>query len=167
MHPPNGAGPRPSVPPSPVHAHPFYQQSPQREFSLSCSLYHDKLNTDVYESATCCPVPHDDASWYASRRCAVASWIRSCTWTPWATAATTDGCTLMIGGRHFRFYHSLYVLLTLLIIDPLHYFLVFCGFLNVRGFRQITFPYTLLRTQAELISSEHVAYIGTLLYMRE
>src|SRR5579863_3952370 len=30
--PPNGAGPRPSMPPTPIpaHAHPYYHQSPQR-----------------------------------------------------------------------------------------------------------------------------------------
>lgn len=32
--PPNGAGPRPSMPPTPIpsHAHPYYHQSPQREY---------------------------------------------------------------------------------------------------------------------------------------
>jgi hypothetical protein len=33
--PPNGAGPRPSMPPTPIpgHAHPYYQPSPQSMFS--------------------------------------------------------------------------------------------------------------------------------------
>ncbi|KAH9917830.1 uncharacterized protein B0H18DRAFT_686702 [Fomitopsis serialis] len=33
--PPNGAGHRPSMPPTPIpsHAHPYYQQSPQRTYS--------------------------------------------------------------------------------------------------------------------------------------
>jgi hypothetical protein len=35
--PPNGAGPRPSMPPTPIpaHAHPYYHQSPQRRAHLS------------------------------------------------------------------------------------------------------------------------------------
>ena len=59
--PPNGAGPRPSMPPTPIpsHAHPYYQQSPQRtchaQFTVALVLIH-------FSSATRCSLPDDDAS---------------------------------------------------------------------------------------------------------
>lgn len=58
--PPNG-GPRPSMPPTPIpsHAHPYYQQSPQCAYLARVTLL---LMLTCSSSATCCPVPDDDAS---------------------------------------------------------------------------------------------------------
>lgn len=58
---PNGAGPRPSMPPTPIpsHAHPYYQQSPQCAYLAHVTL----LPMLIFPfSATCCSLPDDDAS---------------------------------------------------------------------------------------------------------
>ena len=59
--PPNGAGPRPSMPPTPIpsHAHPYYQQSPQRTYLAHRTFSFVLISSS---SATCCPLPDDDAS---------------------------------------------------------------------------------------------------------
>jgi len=63
--PPNGAGPRPSMPPTPIpaHAHPYYHQSPQRmSHDLSFSLFIQFTS----HSPPSCPVSDDDApAWWA------------------------------------------------------------------------------------------------------
>jgi hypothetical protein len=63
--PPNGAGPRPSMPPTPIpaHAHPYYHQSPQRtSHGLSFPLFIQFTR----HSSPSCPVSNDDApAWWA------------------------------------------------------------------------------------------------------
>lgn len=63
--PPNGAGPRPSMPPTPIpaHAHPYYHQSPQR-MSHDLSFPIDQpFNLRHSHSTSSCPVSDDDAPW--------------------------------------------------------------------------------------------------------
>jgi hypothetical protein len=75
--PPNGAGPRPSMPPTPIpaHAHPYYHQSPQRSsHDLSFSLFIGFTS----HSSPSCPVSDDDApAWWATRPTARLRW-RTC-----------------------------------------------------------------------------------------
>lgn len=63
--PPNGAGPRPSMPPTPIpaHAHPYYHQSPQR---TSPDLFYSLFIEFTSLSSPSCPVSDDDApAWWA------------------------------------------------------------------------------------------------------
>lgn len=63
--PPNGAGPRPSMPPTPIpaHAHPYYHQSPQR---MSNDLSFPSFIQFTLHSSPSCPVSDDDApAWWA------------------------------------------------------------------------------------------------------
>jgi hypothetical protein len=68
--PPNGAGPRPSMPPTPIpsHAHPYYHQSPQR---MSHNSSFPLFIQFMLHSSPSCPVSDDDAP----------AW-----WTWWPTA---------------------------------------------------------------------------------
>jgi hypothetical protein len=84
--PPNGAGPRPSMPPTPIpaHAHPYYHQSPQRtSHDLSFPLFIQFTS----HSSPSCPVSNDDAparwawwptAWLRWRTCSSCAHGRRC-----------------------------------------------------------------------------------------
>jgi hypothetical protein len=79
--PPNGAGPRPSMPPTPIpaHAHPYYHQSPQRTSHNLSFCITDQTVHSICHSPTSCPVSNDDApAWWAWWPTARLRW-RSCT----------------------------------------------------------------------------------------
>ena len=71
---PNGGGPRPSMPPTPIpsHAHPYYAQSPQSTPHLSCPAYIPSY-PNFAPSAPRRPVPDDDAASRRARRRPAAS----------------------------------------------------------------------------------------------
>jgi hypothetical protein len=79
--PPNGAGPRPSMPPTPIpaHAHPYYHQSPQRTSHNLPFCITDQTVHSICHSFASCPVSNDDApAWWAWWPTARLRW-RSCT----------------------------------------------------------------------------------------
>jgi hypothetical protein len=78
--PPNGAGPRPSMPPTPIptHAHPYYHQSPQRTaHHLSSPLLTWTAHSKCH-SPPSCPVSDDDATARWAKWPARLRW-RTCT----------------------------------------------------------------------------------------